>query len=134
MAGRGNTTPKEPANRRRTNSAPDHVTVAADGSVCGPDLPYGVAWADQTRIWWDNWRRSAQAQTFTQTDWDFLLDTAMLHTQYWDGDTTVAAELRLRVSKMGATVGDRQSLRITIDEPDETAGVRQVRARKLKAV
>jgi hypothetical protein len=25
---------------------------------------------------WHTWRRSAQAQEFTYTDWDFLLDTA----------------------------------------------------------
>lgn len=135
MAGRGNTIPKDPANRRRTNKAPEHRVVASSTDPVGPDLPFGIEWADQTRIWWDNWRRSPQAQTFTETDWDFLLDTAMLHTQFWDGDTSVAAEMRLRVAKMGATHGDRQALRIKIEaEAKPAAQVRQVKPRKLKAV
>jgi hypothetical protein len=33
--------------------------------------------------WWDTWRRSAQAQEFTDTDWDFLLDTALMHHTMW---------------------------------------------------
>lgn len=134
MAGRGNTTPKDPANRRRTNKTPEHRSVAPAADLRGPELPFGIDWPDQTRVWWDHWRRSAQSATFVDTDWDFLLDTAMLHARYWSGEASVAAELRLRVSKMGATHGDRLALRITIEEPDPTASVHQIRPRKLKAV
>lgn len=135
MAGRGNTIPKDPANRRRANKAPEHRHVASPSEPAGPDLPFGIEWSDQTRTWWDHWRRSPQAQTFTDTDWDFLLDTAMLHTQFWLGDTSVAAEMRLRVAKMGATHGDRQALRITIEAEEKPAApVRQAKARKLRAV
>lgn len=126
MAGRGNTTPKDPEQRRRRNkpAKPRNVTP----SLRGDDLPAGVAWHAQTRIWWDNWRRSAQAAEFTPTDWDFLLDTALLHTQYWDGDTSVGAELRLRLSKVGATAEDRKRLNIKIEpsaDPKKQASGRQ---------
>lgn len=135
MAGRGNTTPKDPRNRRRTNAAPESRRVEPAAEPLGPDLPFGIDWPDQTRIWWDHWRRSPQAQTFTATDWDFLLDTAMLHASFWGGNASVAPELRLRVSKLGATHGDRLALRIEIEEPAvDTAPVRQVKPRKLKAV
>ena len=114
MAGRGNTTPKDPAQRRRRNST---RTKPVKPALRGDDLPAGVAWHAQTRIWWDNWRRSAQAETFTATDWDFLLDTALLHTQFWDGDTSISAELRLRVTKVGVTAEDRKRLSIKVEDP-----------------
>ncbi|MBQ0926720.1 hypothetical protein KBO27_22455 [Saccharopolyspora endophytica] len=33
--------------------------------------------------WWQTWRESAQATTFTPTDWDFLLDAALMHHTMW---------------------------------------------------
>jgi hypothetical protein len=71
-----------------------------------------------TLAWWETWRNSAQAKTFTQTDWDFLTDTALLHARFWAGDAKVGAELRLRVAKFGATPEDRARLRMQIGKPD----------------
>jgi hypothetical protein len=119
MAGKGNTRPKPAEQRRRANAPPKSKTVKADAVLRGIDLPFGFDWHSQTRIWWDNWRRSAQAVRFTATDWDFLLDTAMLHTEFWNGDTSVGPELRLRVSKLGATEDDRARLHIEIAETDD---------------
>ena len=59
---------------------------------------------------------SAQAKTFTETDWSFLLDTAVLHMEFWDGDRGVAAELRLRAAKFGATPEDRARLKIAVGD------------------
>ncbi|TCO47311.1 hypothetical protein [Actinocrispum wychmicini] len=56
----------------------------------------------------------------TGTDWDFLLDTALLHAELWSGVASVAPELRLRVGKLGATPEDRQRLRMQIIEPGAT--------------
>jgi hypothetical protein len=84
----------------------------------GPDLPPPTSdWPDATRRWWWTWRRSAQAVTFTPTDWDFLLDTAVLHARFWNGDEKVAAELRQRVAKFGATPEDRLRLRMQVTAP-----------------
>src|SRR4051794_17413626 len=106
MAGIG-PAPKDPSQRRRRNAAQEPAVVTADGTAHGPELPDGVAWPDATRDWWDTWRTCAQAQTFTATDWSFLLDTAVLHMSFWDGDHGVAGELRLRAAKFGATPEDR---------------------------
>lgn len=54
----------------------------------------------------------------TETDWCFLLDTAVLHAEFWLGDRSVAGELRLRAAKFGATPEDRARLRIAVGEPD----------------
>jgi len=81
-------------------------------------LTDGFDWPAPTQSWWENWRRCAQAQRMTDTDWDFMLDTAMLHAELWSGNGAVAAELRLRVAKFGATLEDRARLKMAIVEPE----------------
>lgn len=135
MAGRG-PAPKDPAKRRRRNAAPVPTTVVVDdGQVRGPDLPEGHDWPEQTRIWWETWRSSPQAQMMTDTDWSFLLDTALLHAELWSGNGAVASELRLRVAKFGATPEDRARLRMQVGEGDEKpAGTKAPRYGHLRAV
>lgn len=116
MAGRG-PAPKDPAKRRRRNTPTVPTTVVTPDDVLrGPELPDGQEWPERTRAWWHTWRCSAQAQTMTDTDWDFLLDTALLHAAMWLGNGAVAAELRLRVAKFGATPEDRARLRIQVSD------------------
>lgn len=108
MAGKG-FAPKDPT---------PEVTATADGVVRGPELPaLEDGWPSPTVRWWDSWRTSPQAQVFGSTDWDFLLDTAILHAAFHQGDTSVAGELRLRVAKFGATPEDRARLKMEIGQP-----------------
>lgn len=117
MAGRG-PAPKDPSERVRRNKTEPETVVQADGELHGPDLPDETFdWPDATRLWWETWRRSAQAKLFTETDWSFLLDTAILHMRFWDGEVAVAGELRLRAAKFGATPEDRARLKIAVGEP-----------------
>jgi len=130
MPGRG---PAPKAQRVRPNDQARRdaeTTVRVDdGVVRGPALPtrmpavaigenedveFVSEWPEQTRSWWETWRRSPQAQGWGATDWDFLLDSALLHARLWLGDAKVAAELRLRVAKFGATPEDRMRLREVI--------------------
>lgn len=69
-------------------------------------------WPTITKRWWKMWGESPLSAEYTETDWAFLMDTAYLHALYWKGDFKVAAELRLRVAKFGATPEDRARLRI----------------------
>lgn len=134
MAGRG-PAPKDPSQRRRRNADPvPTVVVAADGEVRGPELPAGYDWPLATREWWETWRSSPQAQTFTDTDWGFLLDTALLHAELWAGNAAVASELRLRVAKFGATPEDRARLRLQVQEPEGAAKPVERKPRRLKVV
>lgn len=125
MAGRG-APPKDPEKRVRRNA--DTVPTSeltADDELRGPELPGDVLgddeqWHPQTLRWWNTWRTSPQAQTFLQTDWDFLLDTALMHHTMWaKGRWEFAAELRLRAAKFGATPEDRARLRMKVTEPDK---------------
>jgi hypothetical protein len=106
------------------------TSVVGDDVVRGPELPdLEDGWPARTRDWWETWRRSAVAQAMTPTDWDFLMDTALLHARFWLGDEKVAAELRLRVAKFGATPEDRARLRIQVEEPGPSVAVKPVASR-----
>lgn len=127
MAGQG-PPPKDPGTRRRRNADPAPKTeVTPDDDLRGPDLPddvlgEGKEWHAQTLRWWDTWRRSPQAQTFLDTDWDFLIDTALMHHTMWTkGRWDFASELRLRAAKFGATPEDRMRLRMKVTQPDKPA-------------
>ncbi|TXH47811.1 MAG: hypothetical protein E6Q97_26280 [Desulfurellales bacterium] len=119
MAGHG-PPPKDPDQRRRRNGPDALTTVTADGKVHGKPLPDTYEWPQATLDWWETWRASALASKFTDTDWSFLVDTAVLHAEFWLGKRSLAGELRLRVAKFGATVEDRARLKVEICEPGKT--------------
>ena len=116
MAGRG---PAPKAERSRPNDTArrkaEFTKVADDGQVRGPELP-DFAWHERTVAWYETWRRSPMAATFIDADWDFLIDTAMLHTEMWNGSSGLAAEIRLRVGKLAGTPEDRMRLRLEVEK------------------
>ena len=119
MAGRG-PAPKATRSRDRDQRQRDEETkiVQVDGNVRGPELPDTFEWPAATVTWWQTWRESAQAVEFTSTDWSFLLDTAVLHAEFWLGNRALASELRLRSAKFGATPEDRARLKLEVGEPE----------------
>lgn len=149
MAGRGKA-PKDPSRLRRPNSVEPQTVIVPDDELRGPELPAGVLgeedgelveWHPMTRLWWDSWRTSAQAQTFTDTDWLFLIDTALMHHTMWaKGRWEFASEVRLRAAKFGATPEDRARLKIKVDDPSapvrapvsRTDGVTDINSRRAR--
>lgn len=118
MAGRG-PAPKPDSRRARRNNGPE-LTVVKFTPKPAPALPSSMAWCDETVQWWKMWAESPLAPTFSESDWSFLMDTAILHHQLWSmGDTSVLAELRIRVAKFGATPEDRARLRIQFAQADD---------------
>lgn len=119
MAGRG-FPPGERRTRERDNLQVE--TLVKDGKRRGPNLPHlmkngkRVAWHPQTLRWFEHWRTSPQAiRMATEVDWDYLIDTALMHHEMWStGRWELAAELRLRVANFGATPADRARLRIEV--------------------
>jgi hypothetical protein len=118
MAGKGAAPKAQHSRERDTARRGPQTVVVPDGKLRGPELPRGVKWPAATRRWWATWRASPQAQTMTDTDWDFLLDTALLHKRFWEGSMSCGPELRLRVAKFGATKEDRLRLREQVGKPD----------------
>lgn len=139
MAGRG---PAPQKNRSRQRDTAVRDVIKSDGKIGGfplPDdvLPYLPArlqpdpenptereqWNPQTVRWWENWRESPQATRMaTAVDWDFLLDTALMHHVTWESggrNSERLAEIRVRVAKFGATLEDRMRLKQEIEIPEE---------------
>jgi hypothetical protein len=143
MGGQG-PVPKE--TRQRDRDTPTRELVKADGKLGGFPLPEDVlpfiplnqeyegfderfddrtreVWHPQTVRWWQSWRESPQAtRMLTAVDWDYLLDTALLHHQMWESggkNSERAAEIRLRVATFGATPADRLRLKLEIETPAE---------------
>lgn len=126
VAGRG-PAPKPEGSRARRNKDPQVLRIITAQPVEQPALPtieqvvvdeFGVPkkkrfnWPTITKRWWKMWGESPLSAEYTETDWAFLMETAYLHALYWKGDFKIAAELRLRVAKFGATPEDRARLRI----------------------
>jgi hypothetical protein len=132
--------PKPELTRERDNARREAATtkVTDDGVLRGKPLPKETAWHPRTVAWWATWRKSPLAQTFTESDWDFLLDTALLHTEMWNGETKLAAEIRLRVSAFGSTPEARLRLKLKIDndaaEITQTVNMDEARRNRLKAI
>ena len=132
MAGRGpapgaNPNRKDSNKRVRRNAEPEPSRVVTIAVAAQPELPAGE-WHPQTIEWWDMWGRSPLTAGYTEVDWAELLSTAVVHSAMWSGDLKMAAELRQRVAKFGATPEDRARLRIqfaSADEADERRGTRQ---------
>ncbi len=119
MAGVG---PPPKARERRARQNKDAVPTKTVKFVRGrqPELPEGIEWHPQTQQWWAMWDKSELAKNFTDADWSFLLDTALMHNAMWlKGQWTLAAEVRLRVAKFGQTPEDRARLRIVFANADE---------------
>lgn len=117
MAGQG-PAPKADGRRVRRNKQPETTTFYVD-PVDQPPLPEVRDWPAETLEWWEAWGRNPLSSSFTDADWSFLMDTALLHAAVWgDGELKLLPELRLRVAKYGATPEDRARLRIQFAEAD----------------
>ncbi|MFD0078222.1 hypothetical protein ACFVIY_37975 [Streptomyces sp. NPDC127166] len=127
MAGMG-PAPKPDGRRARRNKDTVPQTVLRWERAEAPELPdfrieqggelVEFVWPERTREWWRMWIESPQAEHFGSSDWQFLLDTALIHAKLWRGDLSAAAELRLRVAAFGATPADRARLRMVFAEAD----------------
>ena len=90
-----------------------------------PDLPrtYGDAvgmpelgpWTPPTRRWYNTLKRLPHAVLWRDTDWEYLLATAIIHHRFLAGGSggqAAATELRRRERELGMTVDARRDLRI----------------------
>ncbi|AGI12272.1 minor tail protein [Mycobacterium phage FF47] len=126
---------KDPAARARKNPERVPFKVMELEAVPQPPLPAyfpwegkKLKWPQQTVDWWEHWKDSALNEGFLQHDWDYLLDTAILHAKHWLGlDAKAAGELRQRQAKFGVTPEDRARLRIIVVSADNAEEAKRVR-------
>lgn len=136
MPGRG---PAPSGARSRERDNPRTIKLISDGKSRGMALPRNALtdkqgkvepWHKETVKWWNHWRRSPQAiRMMTQPDWDFLLDTALMHHEMWrTRKFELAGEIRLRVQQFGATPEARARLRLEVAVPTGDDPVEQLAA------
>jgi hypothetical protein len=123
MPGRG-PAPKDPRRRARGNQDPiptTHVVAEPLAPMQLPDdlLPDGDTWHPATLRWWQRWCDSPLAANLPAVDWAELEACAVMHHAFMKKRTfNLAAELRLRMAKFGATPEDRARLRIQLADAD----------------
>lgn len=140
MAGRG---PAPKGRRVRDRANPEFETLIPTGVLSGRPLPVGALpdgepWHPQTVAFWDSLRSSPLLANEPELGWQFLIDTALMHHTMWSkGRWEFASEVRLRVSKYGATPEDRMRLKIKVEtpaasgsSPASSAAVTDIRSRR----
>lgn len=143
MAGRG-PAPKDPSKRQRRNKDVIPLRVVAVEAALQPPLPdvdvlamvddelvrVPFVWPQPTRDWWALLSVHPLAGEFTEVDWAYLLETARIHADFWNGNMKLGSELRLREAKYGFTPEDRLRLRmsfaVTSEAEDRLARKRDV--------
>jgi|WetSurMetagenome_2_1015567.scaffolds.fasta_scaffold297981_2 hypothetical protein len=115
--------PAEQRIRRHKDLLTPGMEIAYDGIRRGPDLPDGD-WCDRTTDWWEAWRMAPQAQLMTDTDWESMLEAALIHNAIWSNPTllkpsdltTLTKQLHAILQMYGMSYGDRLKLRIKISD------------------
>lgn len=113
--------------------------IAAGLAALGLQSARGVPerWPAETRRWWRAVSRMPHASLWTDSDWQYALDTACVAAAFHAGDARMAAELRQREKVLGTTQDARRDLRLRYVEPEpegEAAGVAVMdRYRKMAA-
>lgn len=136
---------KDPSQRARRNAENRPFRIIEHVRVEQPALPNGfpyegrrIKWPQITREWWDHWNDTTLNDGFTVHDWDYLMDTAVVHAKHWLGlDSKAGTELIRRLAKFGVTPDDRARLRIvmvTADTAEERARLAAERNAKVKIV
>lgn len=135
MAGQG-PAPKDPEKRRRRNKGAEMEALPAEGYAGEfPPLPQGYTlvidteegpveqWTEflpSTHEWYGEWARSPMAVKFTAVDWGRLrrVVAPLADKMFRRPAVSIATELRLQESLLGATVMDRQRMRLRVESAE----------------
>lgn len=113
----------KPDGQKRNRMAPTHewVEVLDVPFEGGPELPEDQGWPAMTRRWWRAVSSMPHCALWTETDWGFAFDTALVAAKLHGGDVRAATELRNREKVLGTTVDYRRDLRIRYVDSKPTA-------------
>lgn len=84
------------------------------------DRPVLQEWPTETKRWWKTVSRMPHCVLWTEADWQFALDTALIAAGFHAGDMRLATELRAREKILGTTADARRDLRIRYIDSQET--------------
>ena len=122
----------KPEGQARTRHKPTHdwtivPNVAYDAPRPLPDSrPDGKRWPEWTLRWWEVVSVMPHCSLWSDADWRFAIETAVVAAEFHDGDMSKAAELRIREKVLGTTLDARRDLRIRYTDPAPDAEPEQV--------
>ncbi|MBF9710201.1 hypothetical protein IHQ75_04360 [Bifidobacterium dentium] len=89
-----------------------------------PQLPSEVNWGEQTLSWWASLASVVGVDGWTAADWQFAMDTALVHDAVWNGgELKYMQELRQREQALGITPAARltkSSVEVAVEKVTET--------------
>lgn len=100
------------------SEVPD-VPFAGESPKLPATPPGDPSWPTGTRRWWKSITQMPHCILWSEADWQFALDTALVAAEFHRGDMKAATELRQREKVMGTTVDFRRDLRIRYVPPLE---------------
>ncbi len=106
----------------RTKPTHDWTEVPDVAFVGGPRLPArmpnGLTWPAPTKRWWAVVSAMPHCSLWSESDWEFALDTAFVKGIFhMQGSNVYATELRNREKVLGTTADYRRDLRIRYADP-----------------
>lgn len=89
--------------------------LAALGIAAARSIP--TRWPSKTLAWWESVAHMPHCVLWSEADWQFALDTALVAAAFHAGDVRVANELRQREKVLGTTADARRDMRIRYVNP-----------------
>lgn len=105
----------EGTTRHRNKPTFDWVEVLDVKFKGGPSLPTRPGnknWSAHTKRWWATVSSMPHCVLWSEADWQYAIDTAIIAAQLHDGDIRAAAPLERREKVLGTTMDYRRDLRI----------------------
>jgi len=99
----------------------EHPELPLTRTILKGDEPIEIPIENRTRDWWNALTKMPHCVLWQDSDWAFVLDTAMVQAAASHGQVTAMAELRMREKVLGTTVDARRDLRIRYVEPEQEA-------------
>lgn len=107
------TKPKPDGQKRNRNKPTIDWIEVLDVPYAGkPPVAPKSDWPAATKRWWRVVSRMPHCVTWTESDWQFALDTGLLAAAFHGGNMGAANELRQREKILGTTGDARRDLRI----------------------
>lgn len=111
----------KPEGQKRNRAPLTHqfVDVPDVAFVGGPELPAkNPDWRAETKQWWTSVVRMPHCVLWTETDWQFAFDSALVYEEFLS-EPIKAAPAKLNCDKqLGTTMDFRRDLRIRYVPPD----------------
>ncbi len=118
--------PTDQPARRRNKPAHEWTEIPDVPFEGGPELPREIAWPTATLRWWEAVSHMPHCILWSESDWAFALDTAVVSAAFHEGDIQGATELRQREKVLGVTLDSRRDLRfryVPAEQEEERPGV-----------